>query len=142
MKRNLTLMVGLFVAFFMFACGKDNKNEESTNPFVGTWALESYVANGVDKTTDCGRKETVVFTDNEITINSYYVRQYDGACVSEVIKLTYTFSNGKVSNITTQDGTVLENSEESESSFAIVNGKLILTEIDGNSKVVTTYKKQ
>lgn len=112
-----------------------------SNLFIGTWALESYVVNGVDKTTDCGRKETVVFTDKEITVNSYYVRQSDGACVPEVTKFTYTFSNGKVSNITTQDGTVIK---DSESSFTIVNGKLILTliDIDENLKIVITYKKQ
>lgn len=137
MKRNLTLMVGLFVAFFMFACGKDNKNEESTNPFVGTWALESYVANGVDETTDCERQERAVFTDKTININSYYVKPSDGSCVSNLIEFTYSYSNGKVS-AKSKDGEVVD----SFITFTIENGKLVVTQVDDNSKTVITYKKQ
>ncbi|CEN47180.1 conserved exported hypothetical protein [Capnocytophaga canimorsus] len=98
MKRILTFVVAI-LAISLYSCGKDDKkNETPANPFAGTWVLESYTRNDIDKTTDCVRKERVIFTDNTITIDGYYVKTPDNSCEKdELVELTYTYTNNKIS---------------------------------------------
>ena len=108
-----------------------------TNPFVGTWVLESFIANGIDETTDCERKERVIFTNSTITINGSYVHP-NNSCQTNLDEFTYTYTNGKISVKEKKNGDVFD----SLITFALENGMLVITEVDDNSKTVSKYKKQ
>lgn len=137
MRKILTFVVAI-LALSITSCKKD-KNETS-NPFVGTWKLQEFIDNGVDKTTDCERKSTMVITENAITLNGFYVRRSDNSCVQdEVVEFTYTYTDGKVKNVK------IKKTGEMADDFAIFtleNGVLVHTQVDDNSKVVEKYKKQ
>ncbi|MDO4230208.1 MAG: lipocalin family protein [Capnocytophaga sp.] len=134
MRQILILAMTVFLASFS-SCKKDS-SDETTNPLIGTWTLESIIDNGVDKTTtDCDKKSTVVFTDKTATFRPFEISSSTGTCTEiEAHQFNYTYTGGK--------GSIPGDSGESGITFVIENGILVLTEVDGNSTVVYKYKKQ
>lgn len=138
MKKFFTLTAVIFT-FLAFSCSKSNENNEpTTNPFIGTWKIESFVGDGEVATEDCKMKETIIFKESEIVINSY--DPVNGICETDTLTFTYTFSDGKVTNVNKGK------TSEVESSFVIVNSKLVVTNTvtsDGAIlKTVSTYTRQ
>lgn len=139
MKKILTFVVAI-LAVSLYSCGKDDKKDEiPANPFVGTWALESYARNDVDKTTDCVRKKRVIFTGNTINIDGYYVKTSDNSCQKDkLVELTYIYTNNKVSAKEKKSSEVVDDFM----TFTLENGFLVITQVDDNVKLVSKYKKQ
>ncbi|MFK8264889.1 lipocalin-like domain-containing protein [Capnocytophaga cynodegmi] len=139
MKRILTLAAAI-LAVSLYSCGKDDKkNDTPANPFVGSWTLESVSNDGIEETTDCSKKGKIVFTEKSITLNSFYIKPSDNSCNSAKYEFTYTYKEGKVTNVKNQ-----ENGEVVDSfiTFTLENDFLVYTQVDEDSKTVIKYTKQ
>lgn len=109
------------------------------NSFIGTWNLESMIVNNLDETTDCIKKQTMIVTNNTISVNYYDVNPSNNSCEKgENIIYYYTFSNGKVENIKDKEGKLIDG----KVTFSIENGKLVVTSVSNTATAVANYKKQ
>lgn len=130
------MLLAFLALFFVVSCGKsDGNGNETTNPLIGTWDIQTKTINkAIQNLSECDKKETLVFTEK--TINRIESEMQNGVCTSLGDDIaTYTISGDKL----------IENhkDETEEYTFSIKDSMLtmILTEKNGDL-YITTYKKR
>ncbi|GIJ97728.1 hypothetical protein CAPN001_22970 [Capnocytophaga stomatis] len=128
MKKILALVFITLTA--LVSCEKsDKKTDETNNPLLGTWYIQTKVVNGsLQNLSDCEKKETLVFTDK--TINRIESEIKNGVCIPLGDDIAqYTVSGNKLIEIS--------EGEREEFNFTISGNTLTMTLVEqDNNKLV------
>ena len=137
--KKVFLMASLIAATFTSCSSDDDVSSENNSPIVGKWQLVSSIANGIDETDDCDRKDNVEFRgDNSFTDIYFNTTQstidmngQTEVCSETIEKGTYAIDGNKLTR------NVIGDDETYTVLFKVENNNLIFTDDD----VIDTYKR-
>lgn len=109
-----------------------------TNPFIGTWKLETFIVNGkVEHLDECQKQSTYVFTDTNLKVTSLNRKNNSTECETTIEEISYSISENKI---------VMRKGEKNiEYTFLIKDNTLTfsgITEGDIAEPFTITLKKQ
>ena len=134
MKKILILATAILMVSLM-SCKKDN--DEATNPFVGTWKIESMKVEGVSVPIGkCMIQTTYVFTDKTFQFNVVQEKDNSSDCQTKTGEGTYTISGNKL--------ILSKENKTEEKTFSLKNDELTFEGITEDTKkpITMIFKKQ
>ncbi len=127
MKKILTLfVVTLFIS--LSSCGKDNKTEETQNPLIGEWALQSQVETGKEFKEDCQEYRYLLFSEKNLE-NHRFRKNTNDVCEDNVGVTAYTVSGNNI---------IFEANGQKQTILFSIEGDILTITI---GSVTQTYKK-
>ena len=88
------LLLGSASLLLFTSCRKD---EDNTDPLIGTWKIEKWVVHYGDGTEEvstpdsCESRSTLVFENTKFTATEFFLENNN--CINDISSGTYTFSN-------------------------------------------------
>ena len=94
MRRILTFVVAV-LAISLYSCGKDDKKNETPNPLIGEWALQSQSEAGKEFEEECQEYTYFLFTEKDVE-DHQFIKEGDVCADNFKGKLPYTISNNQI----------------------------------------------
>jgi len=126
----------LFVASIILISCNSNDNDETLDPIIGTWQLQSATVNNVEISNDCSKQSTIAFSDdNTIFVTSF--DDFDGECTSFTETSTWLNTGNSVYEF--------DDEEELDIRFSQNNTVFTISETEsteeGTITIIISYKK-
>ena len=101
MKKLLYLFI---LSTILISCSSND--DESLDPIIGTWQLQSVLEDGIELTTECERKTTLTFNENGTTASVSFFEDGNG-CESETETSTWENTGDSMYNADGEDNVLL-----------------------------------